>query len=188
MNEVLIEQAVKIAKKLLRPIESLELHAYPDPLSPMSLALDRQGKLALYKAGKFTLTKELLALSPEPVSIGYGFTGGIKLGDVWTLEQAEKALEDQVRVRVEAVLKAAPNLAKHSAEKLAACVSLQYNIGENGFKSSSVAKCVAAEDMQGAADAFPLWNKGRVNGQLVVVQGLVNRRKTERDLFLSVRG
>lgn len=187
MNDKLIEQAVSIAKKLLRPLESLELRAYPDPLSPMSKALSAQNKLAEYKAGRFVLTEDWLRLSPEPVTIGWGFTGGVKLGDVWSLEQAEKALDDEVRVRVADVIKSAPKLLKHSAERIAACVSLQYNIGSTGFKNSTVAKCIAKDDIQGAANSFLLWNKGRVNGELVVIQGLVNRRKTERDLFLSVR-
>ena len=62
-----------------------------------------------------------------------------------------------------------------------AMVLLCYNIGESGFAKSSVVKNFNAGNLQKAADSFLLWNKagGRV------VQGLVNRRKKERDLFLS---
>lgn len=183
-KEQLVAQAVNIAKKFIRPGEGLELRAYPDAASPLSKTLSNMGKLVLYKLGKFELTKDLLKLDAEPVSIGYGQTGGIKLGTVWTLEQAEEALSKQVTTRALDVLKSAPNLLKHSPEKLAACISLQYNIGSEAFRTSTVAKMIAQEDMPAAAQAFKRFNiaKGVVN------QGLINRRQAEVDLFLSVKG
>lgn len=51
----------------LRRDEGLRLHAYPDPLS-----------------------------GGEPFTIGYGHTGGVSPGDVWTLDQAEAALASDV--------------------------------------------------------------------------------------------
>ena len=62
-----------------------------------------------------------------------------------------------------------------------AMVLLCYNIGKSGFARSSVVKNFNSGNLQKAADSFLLWNKagGRV------VQGLVNRRKKERSLFLS---
>lgn len=183
-KEQLIAQAVSIAKKFIKPQEGLCLISYPDPASTMSKALSNAGKLVLYKQGKFELTKEFLKLDPEPVTIGFGETGGIKLGTVWSLEQAEEALSRQVTTRALDVLKSAPNLLKHSPEKLAACISLQFNIGSTAFKNSTVAKKIAQEDMQAAAAAFKLWNQA----QGKVMQGLINRRQSEVDLFLSVKG
>ena len=183
-QEQLVAQAVNIAKKFIKPQEGLCLISYPDPASTMSKALSNAGKLVLYKQGKFELTKEFLKLDPEPVTIGWGQTGGIKLGTEWTLEQAEEALSKQVTTRALDVLKSAPNLLKHSPEKLAACISLQFNIGSSAFKNSTVAKKIAQEDMQGAAAAFKLWNQAQGR----VMQGLVNRRQAEVDLFLSVKG
>ncbi len=179
----LITKAVAIAKKFIRPQEGLCLLAYPDPKSDLSKMLSNMSKLALYKAGKFQLTKDLRELDASPWTVGFGATGpDIKEGVVWTLEQAESALDEQVRARVLDVLKSAPNLAKHSPEKLAACTSLHYNIGAGNFKTSTVVKCIAKEDMQGAGQAFKLFNMA--GG--VVNQGLINRRQTECDLFLSV--
>jgi len=66
-----------------------------------------------------------------------------------------------------------------------ACCSLAFNIGTANFDSSSVKRCMLAGDIQGAGDAFLLWDKDHVNGQLVVVQGLLNRRIKEQQLFLS---
>jgi GH24 family phage-related lysozyme (muramidase) len=34
------------------------------------------------------------------------------------------------------------------------------------------------------AKEFPRWNKGRVNGELVILPGLTRRRNDERNLFL----
>ena len=62
-----------------------------------------------------------------------------------------------------------------------AIISLTYNIGVNGFKRSSVLKWLKQGDKQNAADAFLLWNKA--GGK--VLKGLINRRKKERELFLS---
>ena len=62
-----------------------------------------------------------------------------------------------------------------------AIISLTYNIGVNGFKRSSVLRLLKQGDKQNAGDAFLLWNKA--GGK--VLKGLVNRRKKERELFLS---
>ena len=184
-KEELVVAAIKIAKKFIRPAEELSLRAYPDPHSPLGEVLETHLKARAYRDGKFAIPAEWMKLSAEPVTIGYGSTfKGLKLGTVWTLEQAESALDEQVRVRVEQVIKSAPCLLKHSPEKLAACVSLQFNIGATAFASSTLVKLLNKEDMQGAADQFPRWNlaQGKVSN------GLINRRKAERDLFLSVRG
>lgn len=42
-----------------------------------------------------------------------------------------------------------------------------------------------AGDIQGAADQFLAWNKGRVKGKLVPLAGLTRRRQAERHLFLT---
>ena len=62
-----------------------------------------------------------------------------------------------------------------------AILSLTYNIGVNGFKKSSVLRWLKQGDKENASNAFLLWNKS--GGK--VLKGLVNRRKKERELFLS---
>ena len=62
-----------------------------------------------------------------------------------------------------------------------ALISLGYNIGVNALAKSSVIKYLKAGDIQRAADSFLLWNKA--GGK--VLNGLVNRRKAERELFLK---
>lgn len=182
MDEEKFEIAVRIAVKLIKQREGYCLVAYPDPDSPLSKELVKHGLLAKYKAGQFILPQHLQALSGKPWTIGYGQTKYVKQGDIWPQERAESDLDEQVRGRVQDVLKAAPNLANQAPERIAACVSLQYNIGQAAFSTSTVAKCIAKEDWQAAAEAFMLFKYD--NGK--VVQGLINRRKIERDLFLSI--
>ena len=62
-----------------------------------------------------------------------------------------------------------------------AIISLTYNIGVNGFRKSSVLRLLKQGDKHNAGNAFLLWNKA--GGK--VLKGLVNRRKKERELFLS---
>ena len=60
-----------------------------------------------------------------------------------------------------------------------ALVSLTYNIGTGAFKESTLLKKLNAGDCRGASAQFVVWNKG--GGK--VMQGLVNRRAVERELF-----
>jgi len=57
-----------------------------------------------------------------------------------------------------------------------ACVSLCYNIGVGQFRTSDLVKKLNYGDFTGASNEFLLWNKGTINGQLTVIQGLTNRR------------
>jgi lysozyme len=72
-----------------------------------------------------------------------------------------------------------------SLHQAAAMLSLTYNIGTGAFGSSSVLRKFNTGDTAGAADAFLMWDKGTVDGQLVVIQGLLNRRQAERTVFLT---
>lgn len=111
---------------------------------------------------------------------GYGHTEGVKAGMVWTQQRAEEVLAKDLKIYQKGVLESCPSL-KNSPNRLAACISLAYNIGTGAFKRSSVAKYINAGLYQQAADAFLMWKM--VGGK--VSQGLLNRRKDERDIFLK---
>lgn len=179
-----LEAAKKMAAKIIKPYEGLSLSAYPDPESDLSLELVKHGQLQAFISGKLILPPYLRKLSGAPFTLGYGFTEGVKEGDKCTLEDAERRLEIEVGVRMQETLKSAPRLQEASVEAIAACVSLAFNIGNKAFADSTVARLIQEGDLRGAGDAFlPFkWSNGHVS------QGLVNRRKSERDLFLSVRG
>ena len=68
-----------------------------------------------------------------------------------------------------------------SQNKYDALVSLSYNIGSGAFKNSTLLNKLNSGDYKGAAEQFLVWNK--VNSKKM--QGLVNRREAEHNLFLS---
>ena len=68
-----------------------------------------------------------------------------------------------------------------------ALVSFAYNIGKQGFISSSLLTAINSK-MIINEDLFTRWNKGRVNGVLTVLNGLTKRRKREYQLFTSKEG
>jgi len=67
----------------------------------------------------------------------------------------------------------------------AAMLSLAYNIGANAIAHSTLLRYFNDGNIAGAAGQFLAWDKAHVDGQLVIVQGLLNRRNAERALFLT---
>jgi lysozyme len=106
----------------------------------------------------------------------------VRIGDEITRAEAEAFLFFEVEEVVKSLdpVLAGINLTQNQFD---AIVSLCYNIGVGGFKESTVLKRLKTGDFAGASAGFDLWNKGTVNGVKVVLQGLVNRRKDERELF-----
>ena len=62
-----------------------------------------------------------------------------------------------------------------------ALVSFCYNVGQSSLLSSTLLKKLNNKDYKGASNEFLKWNKS--GGK--VLQGLVNRRKDEREVFLK---
>ena len=117
-------------------------------------------------------------------TIGFGtikYPNGVRVkkGDTCTLEQAKEYMrhdliefEHTVNISVKVPL---------NQNQFDALVSLAYNIGSNAFKSSTLVKKLNTGDYQGAADQFNVW----VNAGGKRMQGLVNRRAKEKELFLK---
>jgi len=138
---------------LVKEFEGLELHAYRDPVGI--------------------------------VTIGYGYTNragfgpGVKMGDVWTEEQAENMLWKGLEVFASEIR---PMFKRDAtSNQFGAMLSLAYNIGTGAFGKSTALRRFNAGDDEGAAEALTWFNKagGRV------LRGLVRRREAERALFLT---
>jgi len=119
-------------------------------------------------------------------TIGYGTTkypsgGKVQKGDKCTLEAANTLLQNDVECFSEELNSALDQEIDLNENEYAALLSLCYNIGITNFKKSTLLKKLSANDFKGAADQFLVWNKA--GGK--VVKGLENRRKLERELFLS---
>lgn len=117
-------------------------------------------------------------------TIGWGTTiypngQKVKKGDTITLDQAkqykahdlakfEKAVNDAVKVPL-------------NQNQFNALVSLAYNIGVSAFTNSTLLKRLNEGNYNAAADQFLVW----VNAGGKRMQGLVNRRNKEREVFLK---
>ncbi len=115
----------------------------------------------------------------DRVTIGYGFTEGVKMGDTMTREQADVRLIGELiryETTVEHLCTNPPNQNEFDAMTL-----LCFNIGTAGFAKSTVLKRHNVGDHQAAARAFGLWNKS--SG--VVYAGLTRRRAEESALYLT---
>lgn len=112
-------------------------------------------------------------------TIGWGETLGVKEGDVWTQERADRVLRERLGFFLLKVLAKCPVLHLEPPERMVAATSLAYNIGLGAFGASSVARHSNAEQWELAAKAFLLWNKagGRV------LRGLDLRRQLESRVY-----
>lgn len=73
-----------------------------------------------------------------------------------------------------------------SQNQIDSLTSFAYNIGINAFKNSTLLKLLnAGNNKLMVADQFMIWNKITKDGKKIVSNGLTNRRKAERELFLK---
>lgn len=116
-------------------------------------------------------------------TIGYGTTGShVKPGMTITPEQATKYLTDYVRTDAEVVGSYVTRDVEYT--RMAAMLGLSYNVGRGNLQKSTIVRETNNGNYPIAADAFTMWNKARVKGQLTVLRGLARRRDTERALYL----
>lgn len=104
---------------------------------------------------------------------GESFPNGISREQALTIlaqdvQVAEKAIDVDVKV----------SLTQNQGDAIASFI---FNVGVGAFATSTLLKKLNTGDLQGAADEFLKWTHG--GGK--VIQGLVNRRQAERELFLK---
>lgn len=116
---------------------------------------------------------------PAIMTIGYGHTGNVHAGERVTKAQALRLLASDLAVAARAVRQGIH--AKLSVRQRMALISLAFNCGGGAVIGSTLASKLNAGDYKGAANCFLEWD--HAGG--VVVQGLLNRRKAERAMFLS---
>lgn len=118
----------------------------------------------------------------EQWTVGYGHTTSARHGMSVTEGDAERLLRDDVKP-IEAMLadtvRAPLNQNEHDA-----LVSLIFSIGEENWRKSTVLRKLNGGDKLAAAAAIEMWNKARIDGELVTLDGLVRRRAAEKSLFL----
>ena len=122
--------------------------------------------------------KAVAYLCPANVwTIGYGRTQNVKEGDITSMPQATRDLEeeliefgDQVHRVVDVEL---------SQNEFDALTSWTYNLGVGNLQSSTLLKKLNAGDKDSVASEMLRWNKAAGK----VLAGLTTRRQAEADLW-----
>lgn len=113
----------------------------------------------------------------EPFTIGYGHTGGVKSDDTCTEEQAAEWLRADLKTAEHIVSRdVVVSLLQHEFD---ACTDFVFNVGAGSFHGSTLLRMLNQGNKTEAAHQFSRW----VNGANGPLQGLVTRRKRERQLF-----
>ena len=117
-------------------------------------------------------------------TIGFGTTiypNGIRVkkGDTCTEAQAKAYMAYDLK-KFESTVNSAVTVPLNQ-NQFDALVSLAYNIGIGAFSKSTLVKKLNAGDIRGAAEQFDVW----VNAGGKRMQGLVNRRAKEKEVFLK---
>lgn len=117
-------------------------------------------------------------LCPAKVwTVGYGHTGAdVFEGQKITKSESEVLLRRDLARFERCVSATCPDSTQSQFD---AMVALAFNIGESGFKKSSVARLHNSGRYPEAQQAFALWNKAAGK----VVNGLVTRRAREADMY-----
>lgn len=124
-------------------------------------------------------------------TIGYGTIKmkgvPVKKGDICSKAEAYEWLMDEIN---EDIVPHINRLVKVplTQDMFDVLCSFIYNLGWPAFAKSTLLKMLNAGDYAGAGDQILRWNKGRVNGQMVAIDGLTNRRKREREIFVASIG
>lgn len=122
-------------------------------------------------------------------TIGFGTTyyqdgTKVQLGDICTRSQAEAWFMNDCK-ELDAFLDRNVTQKKLTQNQFDALASFIYNIGRSAFIGSTMYRLIKLGKMKEAADEFLRWDKVTINGKKVSSQGLLNRRKKERALFLK---
>lgn len=120
-------------------------------------------------------------------TIGWGTTSfitGIPVvdGDKISQKEADVLFDlecDGIGLRLESLIKV--TLVQNQIDAL---ISFCYNVGVNAFKTSTLLRIInSRRDI--LEDYFTRWDKAHIDGKLVKVKGLFDRRKAEYKLFMS---
>ncbi len=110
-------------------------------------------------------------------TIGYGSTGpDVKLGMLWTRDQAEAKMIQDAAKYIAATRRLCPRL---EGDNLCAIADFAYNLGATRLAGSTLRKRLNAGDIDGARRELRRWVRG--GGR--VLPGLVLRREAEAALL-----
>lgn len=141
------------------------------------MKLSEQGKLFIQ--AQEALRLEAYADAIGIPTIGWGHTIGVKLGDVCTLEQAQRYFDEDIAPVEECVEKLVT--VEITQEQFDALCSFTFNLGCTSLRNSTLLRKLNADDKEGAAAEFSRWN--HAGGKELA--GLTKRRDQEKQMFLA---
>jgi lysozyme len=112
-------------------------------------------------------------------TICYGYTHGVRLGDIKTDTECVQLLRKEVN-RIDEIVSHTVRVPLRDHER-AAIISFIYNVGEGNFYKSTLLKKLNRGDIAGACNELPKW----VYAKGKRLQGLANRREDERLVCLG---
>ena len=112
-------------------------------------------------------------------TIGYGHTGAdVKSGMKITQEEAETLLKNDLKAFEKGVQRIIKK--ELTQNQFDALVSFAYNLGLENLKKSTLAKLINQGKIKEASSQFERW----VYANGVKLNGLIRRRKAEKELFV----
>jgi len=118
-------------------------------------------------------------------SIMYQSGVAVKMGDTITEQQAEDLLAWEVGLKTSAVASYVQTVSLNQ-NQYDSLISFAYNVGTGALHGSTLLKRILANPQDPTITAaFELWDKIHVDGQLVLSQGLYDRRKREAALYFT---
>lgn len=128
---------------------------------------------------RLELTAYRSGVAGDVLTIGYGHTRDVHEGQTITAHQAEVILQSDAESFEEELTSRVP--ATLTENQFSALVDFVFNEGITRFTGSHLQKALYAGDMALAEDELLRWEYSKG----VVVEGLENRRKAERELFCT---
>ncbi len=111
------------------------------------------------------------------LTIGYGHTKGVQIGDTITQEEAENLLREDIEYFEKAVNNLNLNLNQNQFDAL---VSFAFNCG-----TGNLIKLTKNRTLEQIPEHIEYYCNTTVNGKKVKLPGLVRRRQAEKELYLS---
>jgi lysozyme len=124
-------------------------------------------------------------------TIGYGHTGHeIVPGLAWTQDQADAVLNNDIQIFAAGVLNLITNPDVLNDNQFSAVVIFAFNIGLAAFAGSTALRELNSGNTDNLPTDMLMWDKihDPHTGQLVVNQGLLNRRNAEIGLWNTPMG
>ncbi len=115
------------------------------------------------------------------LTIGFGSTRDVKPGMKITKAEAERRLKKdllEAETAVSSLVKV-----ELTENQFGALVSFVFNVGTGAFRSSTLLRRLNKGDYACVPAELARWNKAKVNGRMVPVEGLSNRRAAESGLW-----